>query len=800
MKTAAIAALTLLALASVAACAGEAAVPPADGVWRFDFGSAQSPAADGFLQVLPDTAYSPDGRFGYAQGRARPTAFDQNRRIIRDHLSLDGVTRDGIYGGNPFRVDLPNGTYRVVVLTGQYSRPGANRPDSHFRAYTITANGVTLYEQDDTPETFYDPTGRYFHNYYRDWQPDVNLYQANISGWIPFAQGDVTVTDGALELQASRYAAVNAVWVFEAGSEAGEATLREFSASQESWFNRQYPYLPDEPEHPMPEVSAEARGAGVVLWPRDEAIDLRPGTRPAGRDLGRPLRLFASRGEWEPAVVAVTPLKDLAGPFELTVSEARAESGSAIPGAAFDVRYVRYGEYPVTGGYVVKPHFLVPWRPDRMDEGITRGFWIDLRVPEEAEPGFYSGTVTFSAPGVAASLPLQVRVLPLKLPVSRLYAGVYAGDLTGTTFRHYRTMRDLPKPLVSKAIRKRIAFFAQLGFTGLFDGLPWYPFELKDGQAVPAEMWDWYLETFRAAAEVPNFRERIFCYYLGGPQMFPKCPHYLSIGKADKMEVDDIRFPEEAVPEMTAMLRALYERVRAEKLPELTFYVFDELGNHGARGARWGREMLKTLNRCREDVPGGFRTCVSALRASVAREYLAGADIVMPNSAYPITPETIAEIRKHGCTLGLYNLGATRFSYGFYPWRVRAYTRAQWSFSYDGDSRDPFVSLPAGSRVSCDCHFTPDWEVLPSIGMLQQREGVDDYRYIQLLEERIEGAEKAGGGETAETRSGKAVLSELREMVKETYLSTDNNWDRSTMDYYRWRVAEAAMAIDPAGR
>ena len=243
------------------------------------------------------------------------------------------------------------------------------------------------------------------------------------------------------------------------------------------------------------------------------------------------------------------------------------------------------------------------------------------------------------------------------------------------------------------------------------------------------------------------------------------------------------------------MVKFLYEQLRAEGLPELVFYVQDELGNDGAKGARYGRELLKALNQCREAVPGGFRTCISTLRASIAREYLEEADIVMPNSAFPVNEETIAELRDHGCTLGLYNMGATRFSYGFYPWRVNAYNRAQWSFSYDGDSRDPYVALPSGARGSCDCRYTPDWEVLPSIGMLVQREGVDDYRYIQLLEESIQAAEQAGKGNAAEVKQGKALLEELRQATKVTYLDPDNNWDNSTMNYWRWRVAEAAMKL-----
>jgi hypothetical protein len=140
-------------------------------------------------------------------------------------------------------------------------------------------------------------------------------------------------------------------------------------------------------------------------------------------------------------------------------------------------------------------------------------------------------------------------------------------------------------------------------------------------------------------------------------------------------------------------------------------------------------------------------------------------------------------------------MGATRFSYGFYPWRVDAINRAQWSFSYDGDSRDPFVSLPSGARGSCDCHYTPDWEVLPSIGMLNQREGVDDYRYVQLLDGMLQRAGAQGKAETEAAREARAALQDLSEAVSMDYLDPSNNWDRSTMDYWRWRVASAAIDL-----
>ncbi len=794
-----IASVSLVLIIAVASCgwaqeSEQPTAPPEDGVWRFDFCHPEAPVGEGFYRVLPDTAYSAELGYGYTEGRARSEAFDQNRRVIRDVLVLDDVTRDGIYGGTPFRVDLDDGPYRVVVLSGQYSRPGANRPDSHFREFTIAAGEQVLVEQGDSPEEFYDPQGRYFANYYRDWHPDVNLYEANIARWIPYGEAEVQVQGGTVEITPSHYAAINALWVFPAGSEAGEAAVADFRARQQSFFNEQYPWSQREPEREMPALPEAMEGAAV--WVRQSADDLRPSTRPIPQDLGRPMRLFASPGEREFSMVAVTPLRDLDGAVDLVASDLQGANGATIPADALDIRYVRYGEYPVTGGYEVKPHFLVPWRPERMERGLTRGFWVDLFTPEDAQPGFYEGALTLTGPGVEVEVPIEVRVLPLRLPMCELYAGVYAGDLRGTTFRHYRTMDALPDELVGEVLSARMHFLADQGFTGLFDSLGWYPLEIgADGQIVTTEVWDYYMQFFRMADTIPEFSEVVFPYYLGGPQMFPKVPGFLRRHEAVKGPIEEIEFSEEAIDGMTRMLTFLYDAIRSEDLPELVFYVQDELGNDGARGARYGRELLKALNTCRERVPGGFRTCISTLRASIAREYLDEADIVMPNAAYPVTAETIAELRDHGCTLGLYNMGATRFSYGFYPWRVDAINRAQWSFSYDGDSRDPFVSLPSGARGSCDCHYTPDWEVLPSIGMLNQREGVDDYRYVQLLEGMLQQAGEQGKAETGAAREGRAALQELSEAVSMDYLDPSNNWDRSTMDYWRWRVARVAIAL-----
>jgi hypothetical protein len=127
----------------------------------------------------------------------------------------------------------------------------------------------------------------------------VNLYEANIARWIPWGEATVQVAGGALEIAASQYAPINALWVFPAGSDAGEQALAEFRAEQQRFFNEQYPWRQREPDMEIDEPPAAMAEAGAVLWTRQTADDLRPSTRPIPQDFGRPMRLFASPGERE---------------------------------------------------------------------------------------------------------------------------------------------------------------------------------------------------------------------------------------------------------------------------------------------------------------------------------------------------------------------------------------------------------------------------------------------------------------------------------------------------------------------
>ncbi|WP_278236395.1 fibronectin type III domain-containing protein [Isoptericola sp. AK164] len=105
MAGAAAAALVLPLLPAAATAAEE---EPAQ--WSFDFGTADSPVAEGFTQVHGGTAYSAETGFGITTGE----------QASRDRSTdVDPLTGDFVLGSDwEFAVDVPNGTYDIEVWTG----------------------------------------------------------------------------------------------------------------------------------------------------------------------------------------------------------------------------------------------------------------------------------------------------------------------------------------------------------------------------------------------------------------------------------------------------------------------------------------------------------------------------------------------------------------------------------------------------------------------------------------------------------------------------------------------------------
>ncbi|MGI6098366.1 MAG: hypothetical protein GX174_07760 [Lentisphaerae bacterium] len=236
-----------------------------------------------------------------------------------------------------------------------------------------------------------------------------------------------------------------------------------------------------------------------------------PDTFPADGTAFGPLRWVAARGEFEPASVVLLTGRDLPA-VEVRAGDLVGPGGARIPAAAIDIKVVKvwyqggsawHGYFADALGRTLVPELLLHdedlVRVDtrtrdnyvryESDTGARRFAWMSapfevsdytfanqgnqgliadaptlqpfalvpgeakqllatLRVPREAAPGLYEGTLELRQAGGAAlaTLPMQLRVLPFELPTPRTVRHLdreFYLCLYGTASRNPAILRNL---------------------------------------------------------------------------------------------------------------------------------------------------------------------------------------------------------------------------------------------------------------------------------------------------------------------------------------------------------------------
>ncbi|MFU8852062.1 fibronectin type III domain-containing protein [Micromonospora sp. SL1-18] len=158
--------LTTMSSAVTSASASAAAGEPAGAAssWLFDFGCEKSPVTDGYLPVANTTLY--DGSRGYGLDRVTN---------CRDRGQPDDLRRDfTVANSYGFLVDVPNGDYRVVIVSGDQ----------------IASNKTDVSVEGSPPQTMSTTTG--------------SFAELGIS---------VTVTDGQMNFTFSGDGRINAIGI-----------------------------------------------------------------------------------------------------------------------------------------------------------------------------------------------------------------------------------------------------------------------------------------------------------------------------------------------------------------------------------------------------------------------------------------------------------------------------------------------------------------------------------------------------------------------------------------------------------
>ena len=201
-----------------------------------------------------------------------------------------------------------------------------------------------------------------------------------------------------------------------------DAAGKTLAASSHSIYlngGRLFLEKPPRPPARKTQLLRSQRRRGYVLFAREYHDAFPANYEPPRADIGRPLTVWATPGEIEPATFGVYTLKPLREARVTAGLLYRAGGGGTIAANRIEVRSVRFWpQRDAADGsrFRLLPELLEPARPADLPTGRISQYWLTLRVPESTPAGDYRGLVTFAARDARPSeLKVLVKVLPFTL-------------------------------------------------------------------------------------------------------------------------------------------------------------------------------------------------------------------------------------------------------------------------------------------------------------------------------------------------------------------------------------------------
>jgi hypothetical protein len=171
---------------------------------------------------------------------------------------------------------------------------------------------------------------------------------------------------------------------------------------------------------PGPALSLGAPENGVSISAYPATMKLRRHQAPAypGESY---LGFDAARGEEESAQIVIRNMGKRAMSIEAVSYDLVGPAGAMLRAELGVVGYIPVTK-PTLVGYGRRglyPDPILPISVFTVEPGVNQAVWVSVRVPRNAEPGIYEGSITLDAGADgSASIPVSVRVYAVTLPVA----------------------------------------------------------------------------------------------------------------------------------------------------------------------------------------------------------------------------------------------------------------------------------------------------------------------------------------------------------------------------------------------
>ncbi len=717
------------------------------GVWAFDFGPPSQSVMLGWTPVSHETTYSRERGFGWGpqgaapwQGAARDTTF--GTMLLQDFCEA---------GGYNFQVDVPSGKYKVTVFYENCGYWGGEQ--AMHRERRILVGGKPAWREER-------PDGS-AHALYRF--EDIEPLGVDI--WDTYMKAELA-KPAAFEAEAGpsglnlRFEADRS-W----GSRLAAIALHRLGDTEASrWLDQQMENLAaefrskavclDRPAPPFDGPDAWKK-LGLVAWEVGIEDDVTPSSVPTDV-LESPEQLelarLAVRGEGEPFCIALRPLRDL-GECQLGL-----EPFTGPTRLEAHLRVVRYGTKRGFNSiaYRVMPHTLR--KEDKVDlaKDVTREIIATVSIPANAPAGEYrSAVVIKSSAGLSLRVPLKLTVRAVTLDRDTDYLMGFFGLMPPRLIPDERRWQVLEETLVA---------LGKHGMNAVSGGPSWQLSGWERGQPIIdfGEM-DRFFELLRKH----GFTKALNGY--GGARFRGLHERYVKGETGAKVE------RESGLPYEQALLRCwqkVDEHSRAAGWPTILYAMCDE--TRVREVAERELEFMQMMAKVSARHPKTVRTSGSYSVAFTRRptdmndllywhqRFFEALDI---NSLNSHDESVMAEARKLGKEIHIYNQGRDRYTFGLYQWsEYQKGVRARWQWHlnilhgyqfFDLDGREPDNAMICYGRNG----------LYPTIQFERCREGAEDFYLYNTLWKLIKRM-RAKGKESPALSSAAKLLEDATSRAK----------------------------------
>jgi hypothetical protein len=498
-------------------------------------------------------------------------------------------------------------------------------------------------------------------------------------------------------------------------------------------------------------------------------------TQPRAEELIKEISTEISRNEAKPLTFSVRAYKDL-GKVKISLGKLKdkqeKDAGVTVDIGALNqlTEVVREDDKKNIIYYRYAPK-IIEDKEVSIPQNHTQTYWLTIKANSDTKPGNYYGTIKINAQsGKPTEIPFHVKVLPLTLTDTDKQYGMMM-DYASYEMDN-DTWTEKEKEILQKRGEEIYKDLRDHGMTMIYPHSHFYYQADKNGEPI--------LNSLRASLKsYKNLQfPGPFIWYLGHLLQTAKPVHPGSILNYD---------PEVAKRRLHELL-IRFERMASDfAIPKnnLIVQLVDEPDPDQKERTKAGKELHKVAREL------GFKTLITRSWSDV--------DVIC--TGVPDNAKQAEQLRKIGKewwiypnnTLNSKNLAYTRYVFGFGAWRWGVDGVVPWTYQMSqGSNGNPFTVLDGAEIMVAypGVHGpipTPVWEAI--------RDGINDYKYIYLLEKLISEGKVMGNSAALRIEQ---QLTELKQKIGKSPGPEENDygdWSPAAFEKKRKQIVEWAMEL-----